>query len=181
LFNNELITSNEYQITSFGDVHSLHIANVADKDAGRFSVIAENVAGKAWCSALLVVVEASQLMMDDEEPPETPLVAATAPQTMMARPIPPRFSEPLKNFTVEEGSPISLECRVAGEPEPLIRWYKEGRPLTHGPGFDIRKNGDRASLTMYSVSEKDSGRYTCIAQNPAGENSSSSTLIVNGT
>jgi len=72
LFNNELV-SKDYQIQTFGDVHSLHIPSVQDKDAGRFSVIAENSSGKAWCSALLVVVEAFQLMPDEGSPPETPL------------------------------------------------------------------------------------------------------------
>ena len=71
LFNNELVSA-DYQIQTFGDVHSLHIGSVQDKDAGRFSVIAENSSGKAWCSALLVVVEASQLMPDEGSPPETP-------------------------------------------------------------------------------------------------------------
>ena len=72
LFNNELI-SKDYQLQTFGDVHSLHIPAVQDKDAGRFSVIAENSSGKAWCSALLVVVETSQLMPDEGSPPETPV------------------------------------------------------------------------------------------------------------
>jgi len=78
LFNNELV-SKDYQLATFGDVHSLHIASVQDKDAGRFSVIAENSSGKAWCSALLVVVEASQLMPDEGSPPETPLGAYIPP------------------------------------------------------------------------------------------------------
>jgi len=71
LFNNELV-SKDYQLQTFGDVHTLHIPAVMDKDAGRFSVIAENSSGKAWCSALLVVVEASQLLPDEGSPPETP-------------------------------------------------------------------------------------------------------------
>lgn len=62
MFNNEPIMSADYRITAFGDTHILHIPEVFDEDAGRFSVVAENESGKAWCSALLVVVDESQMM-----------------------------------------------------------------------------------------------------------------------
>ena len=188
LFNNELISVNDYEVNSFGDVYSLHIPAVADKDAGRFTVIADNVAGKAWCSALLVVVEASQLMGDElGSPPETPLGPEIKP---VAGPMPlfsskpaaaaPRFAEQMKNVTVDEGSSVTLECRVAGHPEPVVRWYQEGRPLIPGSATEIRKQGDRATLTLHNVTEHDSGQYTCIALNTSGENTTSATVIVNG-
>ncbi len=66
LFNNEPVVSPDYQISAFGDNHSLYIPEVFDEDAGRFSVSAENEAGKATCSALLVVVDASAA------PPQVP-------------------------------------------------------------------------------------------------------------
>lgn len=34
---------------------------------------------------------------------------------------PPRFSQKLKSQEVAEGSPITLECRVTGNPQPLVR------------------------------------------------------------
>ncbi len=69
LFNNEPIVSPDYQISSFGDNHSLFIPEVFDEDAGRFSVAAENEAGKATCSALLVVVDASAAPPQVPSPP----------------------------------------------------------------------------------------------------------------
>lgn len=92
----------------------------------------------------------------------------------------PRFAEPLKNVTADEGSPLTLECRIAGHPDPIVRWYKEGRPIIAGPGIEIQKQGDRASLTLYGATEQDSGQYTCIAQNPSGENATSAAVIVSG-
>lgn len=74
LFNNEPIVSPDYQISSRGDAHILHIPEVFAEDAGRFSIVAENAAGKATCSALLVVVDESQILPEDDSPPETPQV-----------------------------------------------------------------------------------------------------------
>ena len=62
MFNNEPIVTPDYKISAFGDTHILHIPSVMEEDAGRFSVVAENESGKAWCSALLVVVDEAQLL-----------------------------------------------------------------------------------------------------------------------
>lgn len=40
-----------------GDRYMLHIPEVFDEDAGRFSVTAENPSGKATCSGMLHVEE----------------------------------------------------------------------------------------------------------------------------
>ena len=68
-FNNEPVVSPDYQISAFGDNHSLYIPEVFDEDAGRFSVTAENEAGKATCSALLVVVDESAAPPKVASPP----------------------------------------------------------------------------------------------------------------
>jgi len=55
--NGEPVVSQDYQITMEGDRYSLHIPEVFDEDAGRFSVTAENPSGKATCSGMLYVEE----------------------------------------------------------------------------------------------------------------------------
>lgn len=73
-FNNEPVVSPDYQVAAMGDVHSLHIPEVFDEDAGRFSVTAENDSGKATCSALLVIVDEALVLPNEGSPPPTPLV-----------------------------------------------------------------------------------------------------------
>jgi len=100
----------------------------------------------------------------------------------MPRPaaVAPQFSKKLENLTIDEGATATLECQVIGQPDPAVRWYKEGRPLSASQKVEIRKQDGRVRLILYGVKEQDSGRYTCIAQNHLGENSSSANLIVNG-
>jgi len=92
----------------------------------------------------------------------------------------PQFSQKLDNITLDEGSTATLECHVTGQPDPGVRWYKEGRPLTSSQKVEMRKQDGRVRLILYGVKEHDSGRYTCIAQNQLGENSTSANIIVNG-
>lgn len=196
--------SPDYKISALGDVYSLHIPEVFDEDAGRFSVIAENDAGKAWCSALLVVVDMSQLLPGEGSPPDTPQVPVSslgygpppvvpriAPQKVSQQyqpvmltaevPVGPEFPEPLRNVAVEEGARATFEIPIAGRPEPMIRWFKDGRQLIGGTaGLEVSFKDGRARLALPSALEKDSGRYTCTASNVAGEASSTAELIVKG-
>jgi len=91
-----------------------------------------------------------------------------------------QFSRQLENVSVDEGQTATLDCEVTGQPEPAVRWYKEGRPLTASQKVEMRKQDGRVRLILYDVKEPDSGRYTCIAQNHLGENSTSANVIVNG-
>ena len=75
MFNNEPIVSRDYRISAHDNTHVLHIPEVFTEDAGRFSLLAENDAGKATCTALLVVVDESQTMPAEGSPPATPQVA----------------------------------------------------------------------------------------------------------
>ena len=68
-----------------------------DEDAGRFSVVAENDSGKSTCSALLVVVDESQVLPSEGSPPETPMktmapqvpFTTTPPKPVQPPPAPP--------------------------------------------------------------------------------------------
>lgn len=223
--------SPDYKISSYGDTHTLYIPEVFDEDAGRFSVVSENDAGKATCSALLVVVDESQILPKDESPPETPQVkyaalgfgpppvvplrqpapvqkppppvfkqeiikpvaappVAAPPkptpapyqpvEVVIELPVPPEFIEPLKNLAAQEGTRVTFEGCVRGKPEPSIKWFKEGRQLTSSADFEITYQNGRVHLSIPEVFEKHGGRYSCSAQNKAGQVQSIAELVVKG-
>ncbi|KAL5107767.1 Hemicentin-1 [Taenia crassiceps] len=83
---------------------------------------------------------------------------------------PPKFL-----FTSEEGtqgvplgSSMALFCVAEGEPKPVIRWTKDGIPITETQGrFQISDDGVHLRLPV--AEETDAGRYACIASSPYGE------------
>lgn len=83
---------------------------------------------------------------------------------------PPKFL-----FTSEEGTQgvslggsVALFCVVEGEPKPVIRWTKDGIPITDAQGrFQISDDG--VHLRLPAAEENDAGRYACIASSPYGE------------
>ncbi|XP_039983990.1 palladin isoform X3 [Xiphias gladius] len=93
---------------------------------------------------------------------------------------PPHFLQKLKSQEVAEGSPIRLECRVRGNPLPLIRWFCEGRELHNSPDIQIWRDGDLHTLVIAEAFEDDTGRYTCVASNSLGADNTSAEVYIEG-
>ncbi|KAM9831982.1 palladin isoform 1-T1 [Neosynchiropus ocellatus] len=92
----------------------------------------------------------------------------------------PCFLQKLKSQEVAEGSPIRLECRVSGNPQPLVRWFCEGRELHNSPDIQIWRDGDLHTLVIAEAFEDDTGRYTCVASNSLGADNTSAEVYIEG-
>ncbi|XP_070764686.1 palladin isoform X2 [Enoplosus armatus] len=93
---------------------------------------------------------------------------------------PPCFLHKLKSQEVAEGRPIRLECRVRGNPLPLVRWFCEGRELHNSPDIQIWRDGDLHTLVISEAFEDDTGRYTCVASNSLGADNTSAEVYIEG-
>ncbi|KAM6372038.1 LOW QUALITY PROTEIN: hemicentin-2 [Pluvialis apricaria] len=80
--------------------------------------------------------------------------------------------------SVLEGRGVRLECRAEGQPTPHISWLKDGRPLGLQPPSRARMAPDGSSLLLEGLQAADSGAYTCLARNSAGEDARLHTLSV---
>ncbi|XP_069797804.1 palladin isoform X2 [Narcine bancroftii] len=92
----------------------------------------------------------------------------------------PRFTQKLRSQEVTEGSTVRLECRVLGNPPPVVRWFCEGRKLENTPDIQISQNGDVCKLVITEAFEDDTGRYACIATNSFGTDSTSAEVYIEG-
>lgn len=89
-------------------------------------------------------------------------------------------------FAFEEeansGDSVQLTCHASKGDLPLTtRWLHNGRPIRSHLGVVTNKIGDRISLlTIPSVSDQNSGNYTCEAENKGGKVNYTASLYVNG-
>ncbi|NXB32684.1 PALLD protein, partial [Eulacestoma nigropectus] len=94
---------------------------------------------------------------------------------------PPQFTQKLRSQEVAEGNKVLLECRVAGNPVPDVRWFCEGKELQNSPDIQIHsESGGLHSLIIVEAFEDDTGRYTCLASNSFGSDSTSAEIFIEG-
>ncbi|KAM4673771.1 palladin isoform 1-T1 [Amazona ochrocephala] len=94
---------------------------------------------------------------------------------------PPQFTQKLRSQEIAEGNKVLLECRVAGNPVPDVRWFCEGKELQNSPDIQIRSgSGGLHSLIIAEAFEDDTGRYTCVASNSIGADSTSAEIFIEG-
>ncbi|KAJ1353882.1 hypothetical protein KIN20_010652 [Parelaphostrongylus tenuis] len=135
----------------------LIIDDVRPEDAGKYTVIVENKAGKVQCEATLTVVEEI----------EKPLERA------------PEFIIKLQDKTTKIHHKVNFECKVVGQPQPKVLWYHENKVLEeHAKEVYIESEDGIQRLVISSAETAHQGKYSCVAENSAGSSRTEATLNV---
>ncbi|KAM5259263.1 hemicentin-2 isoform 1-T1 [Hipposideros larvatus] len=119
---------------------SLYVEQAQAAHAGRYSCVAENVAGRAERRFALSVLVPPELVGDLDS---------------------------LTNVTAALHSPLTLLCEATGIPPPGVRWFRGEEPI--GPGEDTYLLAGGWMLKVTRTQERDRGLYSCLASNEAGE------------
>ncbi|KAF3821003.1 hypothetical protein GH733_011156 [Mirounga leonina] len=107
--------------------------------------------------------------------PATPPGLTTAPATVAPQ---IRSSGVTHEHSVLEGQEVRLDCEAGGQPPPDVTWLKDGGPLDQGVGPHLRFYLDGSALVLKGLKAEDSGAYTCVAHNTAGEDARLHTVSV---
>lgn len=81
----------------------------------------------------------------------------------------------------EAGGNVTFSCHVRGDPEPQVSWLYEGYPVNHTWLIVEAEEGllDKwANMSVFNVSEADTGVYTCVAKNILDTVSINVTLVL---
>ncbi|XP_026536956.1 fibroblast growth factor receptor 1 isoform X1 [Notechis scutatus] len=143
---------------------SIIMDSVVPSDKGNYTCIVENKYGTINHTYHLDVVERS---------PHRPILQAGLPA----------------NKTVSLGSNVEFVCKVYSDPQPHIQWLKhiEVNGSKIGPNnlpfVQVLKHSginssDAEVLTLYNVTEAESGEYVCKVSNYIGEANQSAWLTV---
>ena len=92
---------------------------------------------------------------------------------------PPVFIQHLTNCEIIENSAARFECKVSGNPEPEVEWYKDGRLLKESKQLTfLYDDNDNCKLIITKGTAADAGEYTVVAENPHGKVSSTALLVI---
>ena len=105
----------------------------------------------------------------------------------------PSIHSPLNGveFVVNQTDSLSIECDTTGIPLPSLQWYKGGQEISgdllgsplvqydnlieEGVVARVQQN-----LTIDHTHSSDTGGYTCVAMNTAGQDNVTFTIYVQG-
>ncbi|XP_032884067.1 hemicentin-1 isoform X2 [Amblyraja radiata] len=124
---------------------TLQILNAQEKDAGRYTCIATNEAGETLKNYEVKVYIPPTINKDDN------LDFGLSPEEVK----------------IKVNSTLTLECESYAIPAATLHWYKDGQPLQVGDHITITANSRIIQIKNTQIS--DTGRYTCVATNIAGE------------
>ncbi|TDH08782.1 hypothetical protein EPR50_G00101320 [Perca flavescens] len=133
--------SESLEMHIFSGGSKLQIARSQLSDSGTYTCVASNVEGKARKSYHLTI----------QVPPS--ISGSELPSEMGV----------LLNETIQ------LVCRARGTPTPTIQWLKDGEVINNTKIEVLRISPDGSTLTVTGAHTTDSGKYTCVATNTAGE------------
>lgn len=86
-----------------------------------------------------------------------------------------------------EGKNVTMTCRIAGIPEPTVRWLLKNKVIANLSGtsysngkkmYVVHLQNNSSDLTILTADVQDAGVYVCSAENKAGRAEASVTLAV---
>ncbi|AWO95916.1 Pkinase multi-domain protein [Scophthalmus maximus] len=152
--------------------HSLVITHVGSDTEGFYTAVAQNVHGKAECTAELYMQEpraaiSSHMAKLEKMPsiPEEPegLESEVEKRTM------PDFVKPLADVEVVEGKEALLKCMVAGLPYPTIAWYHNSKRIESSEERKTTQYRDVHHLVIRSACHAHGGVYKAVIANKVGK------------
>ncbi|XP_023945008.2 obscurin isoform X6 [Bicyclus anynana] len=137
--------------------YRLQVMHCREDDSGTYTAIAENVKGNAHCTAHLDVHE----LTPEERKRKTALNA-------------PYFLVALKDTEILLNTYLRFMVKVKGDPNPEVKFYRDGKEITATSGERIsivRTRADRGcyELVIADVCAEDAGLYSCTAMNIYGD------------
>lgn len=76
--------------------------------------------------------------------------------------------------------PTKIHCITGGNPKPTITWMKNGQFVDPFLEPNIQFVDEKSILLIRWVRTEDSGKYTCIASNTAGQDEHNFNVHVHG-
>ena len=93
--------------------------------------------------------------------------------------VPPSFMTGLKpEQSLKDGDKMELKVQVKGDPDPMVTWTKDGKPLASNEVMEVKYKNGFASVVINEVFPEDSGKYTCKATNSKGSVETSSKVAI---
>ena len=143
---------------------SLTINEVFPEDEGVYTCKATNSLGSVDTTCKLTILPMEQ----------------KAQMNGKAGDIIPKVAEHLKSREVQDGTPVTLSCKIGGATKFDVVWLHNNKEIKPSKDFQYLNENNKYSLKIAEIFPEDGGTYTCEAFNNVGETSSTCSVVVIG-
>ncbi|XP_041374354.1 myosin light chain kinase, smooth muscle-like isoform X3 [Gigantopelta aegis] len=170
----EVLDSQDFQISMIGDVCKLQLTEVFPEDEGHYWCQAINSAGEVTTECQLTV-EGGNRKTDTDDCLEfrIDLNNRKAPEIVA-----PEFVVKPRRQFVDEGQSAVFKMSFDGSPDTSVSWTMNGEPIENDSKHKIYEKDGFHYLEVDKVSESDKGKYECTVENSSGKASVSADLEV---
>ncbi|XP_033018698.1 myosin light chain kinase, smooth muscle isoform X2 [Lacerta agilis] len=152
----EIQETEDFHFEKKGNEYSLYIQEVFPEDTGKYTCEAWNDLGEIQTEATLTV----------QEPQDG---------------IQPWFISKPRSVIAEAGQNVLISCAIAGDPFPMVHWFKDGQEVMPGAGCEFLQNEDIFTLIIRNVQPSHIGQYEIQLRNQVGECSCQVSLMLRET
>ncbi|GAB0185061.1 obscurin [Grus japonensis] len=135
--------------------------------------VEKKIPGIGWQSCNKGIIQNTEFMVDDLTPGEPYRFRVSAinkvgssepvhfPQ-MVRLEAPVTVTHPLVGGSVSEGEVARLECKLSGETEEKVTWFKGKEEIQAGGRYEIISDGKKQILIIHAFKPEDQDTYTCM-------------------
>uniref|UniRef100_A0A183TXY2 Immunoglobulin I-set domain protein n=1 Tax=Toxocara canis TaxID=6265 RepID=A0A183TXY2_TOXCA len=182
-----LAHGSKYAISQDFGFCTLDIGYTFPEDQGIYQLRVTNDRGEAVSSATLKCHGKDAILGDTQHEEswrriqEIEAPKAPVPELAPAPKIPPKFITSIQNISdIYEGHPAHFEATVEpiDDPDLKIHWFLNGAPVTASSRVKMISDFGWIILDINQTEPRDTGEWTCVATNSAGEAKCSATINV---
>ncbi|XP_076602371.1 myosin light chain kinase, smooth muscle isoform X4 [Chaetodon auriga] len=159
-----------------GGLCSLTIDKALPEDEGQYKCRAENSAGKAECSCMVLVDDpAENSPADKKSKKATPTSESEArikkptAKTPPKQALPPQILQFPEDMKILAGEKVEILCKFSGAPPINCTWLKFRKPIQEGSAdISIQSSDSSSKLTISSGQQEHCGCYTIELRNSFG-------------
>ncbi|KAM7380985.1 hypothetical protein PAMP_004248 [Pampus punctatissimus] len=156
-----------------GGLCSLTIDKALPEDEGQYKCRAENSAGKAECSCVVLVDENSPVDKKSKKASPTSESEARIKKPTAKTPpkqaLPPQILQFPEDMKILAGEKVEILCKFSGAPPISCTWLKFRKPIQEGSAdISIESSDSSSKLTISSGQQEHCGCYTIELRNSYG-------------
>uniref|UniRef100_A0A3B3Q698 Myosin, light chain kinase 5 n=1 Tax=Paramormyrops kingsleyae TaxID=1676925 RepID=A0A3B3Q698_9TELE len=167
-----------FGIPSFdGSVAKLVVRECLPEDAGAYTCMAENRAGKTSSSAAVCVREVVPKARARPRAGKTPCLAGSW-EGAKTRTKTVQFHNPPKELEVHAGETARLHCKFRSDFPVAVCWIHNREQVVNGPRLWVESKDKQSVLVVTEAQYSDVGKYTIVVQDRQGPAYHTVTLTV---